>query len=219
VSALVFPTFAGLKIEQTREAIPNTLLPTSITRVEVPFSYETYPRYRYRLDIEVLRSDSSLSARTQEWQKLVGFHARMRGSLDTFLFTDDEDNTATDHNFGVGDATTADFQLQRTLVASADLAAPASRKYWPVLGDGYEPIFDLNGAPTIKKNAVTLTVTTDYTVSATGLVHFVVVPAAAALLTFTGSWYRRVRFESDSLPSTRIVQSMWSAQVGLLSIK
>jgi hypothetical protein len=94
VSALVWPTFAGLKIEQTREAIPNTLLPTSITRVEVPFSYETYPRYRYRLDIEVLRSDSSLSARTQEWQKLVGFHARMRGSLDTFLFTDDEDNAA-----------------------------------------------------------------------------------------------------------------------------
>jgi hypothetical protein len=38
VSALVFPTFAGLKIEQTREAIPNTLLPTSISSVEFPFS-------------------------------------------------------------------------------------------------------------------------------------------------------------------------------------
>jgi hypothetical protein len=114
VSALVFPTFAGLKIEQTREAIPNTLLPTSITRVEVPFSYETYPRYKYRLDIEVLRSDSSLSARIQEWQKLVGFHARMRGSLDTFLFTDDEDNAVTDHGFAVGDGSTTAFQLQRT---------------------------------------------------------------------------------------------------------
>jgi hypothetical protein len=114
VSALVFPTFAGLKIEQTREAIPNTLLPTSITRVETPFSWESYPRYKYRLDIEVLRSDSSLSARIQEWQKLVGFHARMRGSLDTFLFTDDEDNSVTDHGFAVGDGSTAAFQIQRT---------------------------------------------------------------------------------------------------------
>jgi hypothetical protein len=59
----------------------------------------------------VLRSDSSLSARTQEWQKLVGFHARMRGSLDTFLFTDDEDNSVTDHGFAVGDGSTAAFQI------------------------------------------------------------------------------------------------------------
>jgi hypothetical protein len=123
VSALVFPTFAGLKIELTREALPLTQLPTSISRVETPFSWETYPRYRYRLDIEVLRSDSSLSARVQEWQKLVGFHARMRGSLDTFLFTDDEDNSVTDHGFAVGDGSTAAFQLQRTQKGSITDAA------------------------------------------------------------------------------------------------
>jgi hypothetical protein len=128
VSALVFPTFAGLKIEQTREAIPNTLLPTSITRVETPFSWESYCRYRYRLDIEVLRSDSSLSARTQEWQKLVGFHARMRGSLDTFLFTDDEDNSVTDHGFAAGDGSTAAFQIQRTQKGAFTDAAGA---IWP----------------------------------------------------------------------------------------
>jgi hypothetical protein len=71
----------------------------------------------------VLRSDSSLSARVQEWQKLVGFHARMRGSLDTFLFTDDEDNSVTDHGFAVGDGSTAAFQLQRTQKGSITDAA------------------------------------------------------------------------------------------------
>jgi hypothetical protein len=223
VSSLVWPTFAGLKIEQTREAIPNTLLPTSITRVETPFSWESYCRYRYRLDIEVLRSDSSLSARTQEWQKLVGFHARMRGSLDTFLFTDDEDSSVTAHYFGVGNGVATDFQLQRTLVADADLGTPSGRSYWPALGDGYEPVFELNGNPSIFKDTgsgpVLQTLAVNYTLPGNGVVHWLATPAVNALLSWTGSYYYRVRFENDALPATRIVSKMWSASLSLLTVK
>jgi hypothetical protein len=87
----------------------------------------------------------------------------MGGVFDTFLFVDDEDDDVVTHNFGVGNGSTTDFQLQRTLVATADLPAPASRSYWPILGDGYEPIFDLNGSPSIFKDAVLQTITTHYT--------------------------------------------------------
>lgn len=70
-------------------------------------------RWRYEPEFEVLRSSSSFL----ELQKLVSFFTRHAGKRDNFLLLDPEDNTVTDHGFGVGDGAATTFQLQRTLGA------------------------------------------------------------------------------------------------------
>lgn len=192
---------------------------TSLSKRETRSTWSTYPRYRYEYEFTFLRS----AAAYLEYQKLLGFRSRHRGRLDSFLLTDREDNAVTTHPFAIGDGATTSFQLQRTQVASADLAAAASRAYWPTMGDGYEPIFDLNGTISVFKDTgagpVLQTLGVDYTLPGNGTVTFSVAPAASAILTWTGSYYRRVRFDQTSLPTGRIVTAMWSAKVSLISVK
>lgn len=216
MSNLVFPsTIPGMRIQMSRAPSYSTQTVFSQSRKRYSSTWETYPLYAYSLDFELLRSGSQV-----EFQKLFGFYARHFGGLDSFLFTDDEDNTVTAHPFGVGNGSTTDFQLQRTLVASADLAAPASRTYWTGFADGYEPIFDLNSAPSIFDNAVLKTVTTDYTLPGNGVVHFLAAPVAGHVLTWTGTYYRRVRFDADTIQASRIVQTFWEARsIRLVSVK
>src|SRR5437773_2593488 len=135
MSNLVFPsTLAGVVFAGREEVEDDTLVERSLNQRETRSTFSTYPRYRYQYEFNALRSPAAYV----EFQKLVGFRARHRGQLDSFLLTDPEDNTVTAMPFGVGDGASTSFQLQRTLVASADLNAPASRFYYPSMGDGYE---------------------------------------------------------------------------------
>ena len=52
----------------------------------------------------------------------------------------------------------------------------------------------------IKKAGVTQTVTTDYTISSSGLVTFTSAPANGAALTWTGEFDLPMRFDTDHLP-------------------
>jgi hypothetical protein len=113
--------------------------------------------------------------------------------------------------------------LSRKLVLLTPRTAPASysgtsRSFY-AWGAMCERTSNLGPTPYIKTPSSAAVTVTDYTVGATGLVTPSTVLPAGAYLSADASYYRRVRFESDSLPSTRIVQSMWSASVSLLSIK
>jgi uncharacterized protein (TIGR02217 family) len=56
-----------------------------------------------------------------------------------------------------------------------------------------------SGTLVVKKNAVTLTLTTDYTVNSTGLITFVAPLVAGDEITVTCDFYIKVRFEQDSI--------------------
>lgn len=222
MSALVFPSLAGLDIKITRAPLDATRIDEAVSGKEVRSTWSTWPRYRYQLDFNVLRADSALSDATRqlEWQKLLGFVQRHGTRQDSFLFTDPDDSSVTAHAFGVGNGVTTDFQLQRTLVADADLAAAGSRSYWPLFSDGYEPISELNGSPSIYKDGALQTITTHYTLPGYGVVHFVSAPGNTVVLTWTGSFYRRVRIDMDSVPTTRLFQSVYEAKsIQLMSVK
>jgi len=358
MSNLVFPDLVGVKVDLEREPIYRTQIKEAFSGKEQRRSAWSAPRYRYRMNFEFLRSAATL----MELQKLVGFFARHAGAWDSFLFTDPEDCAVSAHPFGVGNATTVAFQLQRSLVPSADLPSAATRAYWPAFGDGYEPVWDLNAtynllsyseelnnaawlkntgvtinanadtdplggstadqivysgagaagdwriwhdidtptagtkragsiylrstspltlrlcifdpvgyvtcnitsswqrfelpvtasgtsgnalaiysppgvnssftvsawggqmepgsvatdymptpSPAIYVGGVRKTVTTDYTIGSTGIVTFGSAPTTAAVLTWTGHYYRRVRFDSDSMTGKRLVQTIWEA--------
>lgn len=228
VSNLVFPsTLAGFDIAITRAAIDSVRVDESqLSNVERRSTWSTFPRYRYNVAFNILRADSIMAAaaRNREWQKLFGFVQRHATRLDSFLFVDPDDNQVASHFFGKGDGSTLSFQLQRTLVDDSDLAAAGSRTYWPGFSDGYEPIVELNGTPAIYKDTgagpVLQTLTTQYTLPGSGAVQFVAAPAAGALLSWSCSYYRRVRFDMDAVSATRVAQSMWEAKsIQLISVK
>ena len=186
MSNLVFPLGTATGRVVSREVYTSSRINESASGKEYRSTWWSTPRYRYKVAFDSLLG---ASGSRQDFQALAGFLVRHFGMLDSFLFTDPEDNTVTAHPFGTGDASTTKFQLQRSLVAGAAI-------FWPSFVDGYEPCTDLNGAPQIYVNGVLKTVTTDYTISSTGLVTFVAAPAAAAALTWTGSYYRRCRIAS-----------------------
>ena len=159
------------------------------------------PRYQYTLQYEFLRSRAALA----ELQTLVGFFNARGGSFDSFLFLDVDDSTATAQPFGVGNGSTSQFQLLRSF------------------GGFAEVVSDINATVRLIKVYVAGTLKTkdvDYVLAPTGSVTFFTPPSSGSAITWTGDFYRRVRFLRDQLDTTKFLQDLWEAKkVELLSIK
>lgn len=213
MSNLVFPSLAGVQLDINRPDEYSTNVLTASSGQEFRALFYSRPRARVRLTFEFLRSDTT----NLEWQTLKGFYQRHMGRFDSFLFTDPNDSVITvAAKFGLGNATTTAFQLQKTFVADASLSSPV--KFWPAIGDGFEPITELNGAPLIYVAGVLKTVGADYSI-ASGVVTFTSPPAAAASLTWTGAYYKRMRFDTDMMATERLVVDIWRAPtVGLVQV-
>lgn len=217
MSSLVYPDLPGKLPTVSRTPEYATGVQVAASGKEYRAAWGTQPRTRYRLQYEFLRADPTAADALLEWQRLVGFYNRHWGAFDSFLYPDPEDYTVTAHPFGTGNGATVAFQLQRTLVPATYRSAPLV--FWPTMTDGFEPVTDTNSTPLIYKNAVLQTVTTDYTIGATGLVTFVVAPASPLALTWTGTYYKRVRFANDQLETSRIVFQLWESRtVELLQV-
>lgn len=194
MSNAVFPSLPGLLIDVGRHVLaPPVKVRTSPARREFRARDATLPLYRYTLKYEFLRAGAQA-----ELQSLVGFFNSRGGAFDDFLFTDPVDNTVTDQSFGVGNGSTTVFQLVRSF------------------GGYAEPISAVNAVVNVKVNGVA---TGAYTIS-NGVLTFTTAPAAAATLTWSGTYYRRVRFEEDQAQFERFMALLWSAkQINLLSVK
>lgn len=116
------------------------------------------------------------------------------GSLYPFRFRDWSDYTATDELFGNGDGSETDFQLVKTYDPSQILLnTPGSLFY-------VRSITLVTGTPTIKIDDVEQTLTTDYTISSSGVVTFTSAPSGSTNLTWSGEFDVPVRFDTDQLP-------------------
>lgn len=191
MSNAVYPVLPGLAHGQMRTVLPPPVtIRTTPARREYRARDAQLPRYAYTLPYEFLRS----SAARLELQTLVGFYNARGGPFESFLFTDGADNTAATALFGTGDGSTTDWQLVRPF------------------GGFAEPVRSPNGAPAIYVAGVLKTAVTHYTVSATGLVSFVTAPSVGQALTWSGSFYRRVRFDGDRLDITQFLRTLWEAK-------
>lgn len=187
MSNAVFPSLAGLTWDITREPIWSTSKKTSVSGRRFAVANYSYPRYKYTLAYSFLRQGSGVT----ELAQLVGFFNARGGDFDSFLFTDPDDNTVTAQTIGTGDGANKLFQLVRTF------------------GGYVEPVFDANSAPLIYINGVLKTLTTDYTVSVTGLVTFVSAPASSLVVTWTGTYYRRLNFVQPTLQFNKFLSNLW----------
>lgn len=117
-----------------------------------------------------------------------------RGSLYPFRFKDWSDYTATDEIFGTGDGSTTAFQLVKTYDPSQILLnTPGDLFYVRTI------TLPIVSTVAIEVNGVPKTVTTDYTISASGLVTFTSAPGNV-LVTWSGEFDIPVRFDGGSLP-------------------
>jgi hypothetical protein len=169
----VFPSLIGQALPIKGPA-PNwpTVKQDAVTgkRIRVPLT--TYPTYRYEISFAVLRT----AAAFLELQQLRGFINSVNGPAQLWAYTDPNDNTVTAQEFGVGNGSTTAFQLVRAF------------------GGFVEPVFLVNGTPTVTVNG---TPTTSGTLSPYGVVTFNSAPASGAALAWSGSFYWPCRFDDE----------------------
>lgn len=187
MSNAIFPVMPGLAWNVGKSPSFNTLAHRAASGRELRVATMQYPLWKYSLTFEVLRQDTVAS----ELQTLCGFFLARQGSFDSFLYSDPNDNLVTTQSFGTGDGTTTQFQLIRA---------------WGLFA---EPVMNVNVITNVKVNGATKILTTDYSVSATGVVTFVVAPPASATITWTGTYYYRVRFLLDNADFNQMLSNLW----------
>lgn len=195
MSGLVYPAnLPGLTFDSTRTPNFNTGVQAALSTKESRIAYQQYPQMMFELQYELLRDYVTPS----DLKALVGLFIAMGGRFDTFLYSDPVFNTVSAMQFAVADGTTVAYQVTATY---QNVGGPG----------GSEIIQNFNGTPQIFVNAVLKTAGTDYNLGATGIVTFIAghVPAAAAVLTWTGSFYYRCRFDDDSMTVSQFMANFW----------
>ena len=186
------PTFPVLKLAWPVVRTPqwDTDVQVSIAGKRTAYARRAFPIYVYELKFNVLRADANL-----EWQTLFAFYNSVLGRANLFIYNDPADGTASATSFGTGDGATTAFQLTR-----------------PIVGTGVswvDPVFCPTGTPQIFIAGVLQSTPTNYSISATGLVTFTSAPAAAAALTWTGTYGWFCRFDEDSEPFENFMYQFW----------
>lgn len=197
MSNAVYPALPGLEWPQGRTVLPP---PVTIRTTPAQREYRArdalLPRYLYRLSYEFLRA----SARGSDLQTLVGFYNAHGGPFDTWLYSDPDDSTATDAPFGVGDGATTVFQALRPF------------------GGFSEGVDAFNGTPTVKVNGSPTGAFT--TTAGSGRITFSSAPASGAVLTWSGSFYRRCRFMGDKLDTEKFTSDLYKAgRIEFISVR
>lgn len=201
MSNVVYPVLPGLRWPIGKIPRFSTVIKKSVSGREVRAGLMSYPVWEFSLGYEVLRAESSVA----EMQIILNHFLAHHGDFDSFLFTDDSDCAVVAQPFGIGDGTTASFQLVRSLVSGGFL----------------EPVMNLNGTPDIFVDAVEQT--TGFSISASGLVTFVAPPADGDVLTWSGNYYFRCRYRDGLMQLDQFMKDLWEnrkvALVGCLGDK
>lgn len=187
MSNAVFPTLPGLLFNVVKQPEFSTKVQRATSGKELRAAFMQYPLWTFKLSYEFLRSAAAYT----EMQTLLGFFTARQGMFDSFLFSDPDDNSVTDYQFGIGDGVTTKFQLTRAY------------------GAFIEPVQNVNVLTNIKKAGTTLASPADYSIDANGLVTFVTAPAGGNALTWSGTYYFRVRFLQDVAEFNKFMQGLW----------
>lgn len=190
MSNLVYPVLPGLEFGTQRTVLaPPVQVRTTPSRREYRARDTTLSRYRYTLAYEFLSQRAQFSE--SQLDTLSGFFMQHGGALESFLFADPADRAASAQLFGTGNGSTVAFQLLRTV------------------GGFSEPVYGVNGAITVTNNGTTVS---NYTVGATGIVTFSTAPGSGAVLRWSGTPLRRVRFLRDEFEHELFMQDLWRAK-------
>lgn len=197
----IFPTFQGWSYEKSIIPVWNTQTYEHLNGCETRIQKWKYPKYKIVINYNFM-TDKDIQGITLEKgdvERLQGFINQVGGTANDFLFKDDTENFVEDQVFGVGNGQKKRFQLIRNM------------PYWA------EPVTGIVEKPTILINGIE---TENYEVSPYGVVTFEEPPAADSVLTWTGGFYFRVRFQEDEIEITRTWQGLWEGiELSMITVK
>ena len=186
----IFPTFPGLKWGRKKTAVWSTGTQKSASGREFRTAYYTYPQWRFSLSFEVLRTKASVN----ELEQLAGFFNARKGSFESFLYEDPTDNAVTDQAIGNTVQGVTRYHLVRSM------------------GGFIEPVLAVKERPAVKVGGTALTYGRDYTVTDKGVLVFNTPQTPGRPITWTGGFYFRVRFTSDTVDFENVLGSLWAAK-------
>ncbi len=186
----IFPTFPGLKWGRKKTAVWSTGTQKSASGREFRTAYYTYPQWRFSLSFEVLRTKASVN----ELEQLAGFFNARKGSFESFLYEDPTDNAVTGQPIGNTVQGVTRYQLVRSM------------------GGFIEPVLAVKERPAVKVGGVALTYGRDYSVTDKGVLVFNTPQTPGRPITWTGGFYFRVRFTSDTVDFENVLGSLWAAK-------
>lgn len=200
MSTQVLPTLPGLAWPVVRTPVWDSTVQENISGKEVRVANMTYPRYKWELIYNLLRSD----AVNAEFQQMLGFYNSRQGQFDSFLYQDADDNAVTGQPIGTGDGTTTTFQLVRTLGGFVDpILAPH------VVSHVYNNGVDSGGWSV-----------TNWGSSSPGVITYVSAPAAGHPITADFTYYWPVRFDADTMAFNLMMTQFYEVKkIGLISVK
>ncbi len=203
MSNAVFPTLTGMTYDTVKTPIYNTVTKKAVSGREVRIAYMATPMYKWKLNFEYLRDQMGVQVPVSpfnDMKSLMGFYLDRQGCYDSFLFNDVTDNIVTAQQFGTGTGSKTSFQLSRDMGGGTTTL---------------EPVMNFNGTPSVYVNG---TLTTPGSISSSGVVTFSSAPASGAILTWTGNYYFRCRFDTDNVDFTQFLQNFWSLGSGGMTL-
>ena len=201
MSTAILPSLVGLGFDVVRTPQWDTVVQESLSGKETRIARQTYPRWKWELSYNILRSGSY-----GELQQLAGFFNSRQGKFDSFLYQDADDNSVTGQQIAVGDGVTTSFQLVRSF------------------GGFVEPMLAPNVVSNVYINGVAQS-TASYSVAAwgssnAGMVTFSAAPAGGANITADFSYYFPVRMSEDSVAFNMFISGHYKAKkFGFISVK
>ena len=158
----------------------NTVRQKAPAGVNAGIALKPYPTWDFEFSMDHIQGHEQTA--TSAVAQFLGTFMATAGGAGLFLFTDPQDNTVTGAQFGTGDGVTSVFQLSRNISGSPDI------------------IQNTNGTPNFYVDG---TLTAPASISATGIITFTLAPVAAAVITWSGSFYYLCRFSEDTVDATR----------------
>ena len=193
MSTEVFPSLAGLEYPVVRTPIFRTLIQETTSGEESRAALQLYPRWHWTMSFNFLRDDAN-----NEFRTLLAFFLARKGSFDSFLFDDVDDNAVTGQPIGEGDGSNRVFQLVRSF------------------GGFTEPVLTPN-ATTIKINGV---VATGWSFTGPGQITFTGTPANGAHISADLTYYWPVRFLADQYDFSKFMNRLWEQKkLDFISVK
>lgn len=196
MSNSVLPLYPGLAFNILKAPNWNTNSQNTVSGRQFTVRRRAYPTWQFRLPYEVLRAQASLL----ELQTLVGFYNARNGMFDDWLYLDPRENALSAQVIGVGDGTTAAFEIA---------------KNW---GSFIEPVGAVNPGTLVVKVAGTPTAA--YTLDALQrVITLTTPPTAGQQVTVDGTFYYRCRFTSDRLDMQEFMVNKWSLDLEFASYR
>lgn len=191
MSDLLFPSFVGLTWPVQKRPVTSTIVQTTASGSELRASAWSSPLLEWGLAFDTLRTKlllNDLAAPYAEYEELADFYNAHGGRRESFLFNDLYDNTAVASVFGEGDGVRTVFTLGRTLAGLGAIQIGKAVTITAVYIDGVA-----TGAYSSSGNQIT----------------FSAAPAACAELSWSGTFYWRVRFRDDAADFANFVDQIW----------